>query len=78
MRIPITSITQLLAQTIAPPLLNLLFPELETLTELVEAPKLLVVSRYNNGIPRVAGSYLESGVGSSHGFDELYRPHASP
>ena len=77
MRIP-TSTTQLLAQTIAPPLLNLLLPELETLTELVEASKLLVVSRYNNGIPRVAGRYLDGGVDSSHGFDKLNRTYASP
>ena len=71
-------ITQPLAQTIAPPLLYLLFPELETLTELVEVPKLLVVAGYDDGIPRVAGSYLEIRVDLSDGFDELYRPYASP
>ena len=78
MRILTTSITQHLTQTIAPPLLHLLFPELETLTELLETSKLLVVAGYVDEIPRVAGRYLETGVDLNHGFDKLDRPYASP
>ena len=44
-----------------------MFPELETLTELLEAPKLPVVAGYADGVPCVAGGHL---CKSMSGFDD--------
>ena len=53
---PLTiTITQQLAQPITPPLLHLTLPELGALTDLLQATKLLIVPRYRNELPYVAG-----------------------
>ena len=73
MQVLTISIIQLLAQTVAPPLLHLVLPELETLADLLKGPELLAVPHHHYRVPRVARRFLDSRVVVDHVIEEGLR-----